>query len=126
MKLSDFHTSERGEKPQEMELLHSDTGKKTGVFLSLVSTHSGKYRQAFHDQKIAFAKIDADGNATLKDQEECACEILAAITSGVRGLDEDEEQEPSRELFVSFYRNCPGVRDQVTAWIDNLGNFTSG
>ena len=128
MNLEEFNTVKQGEIAQELELNHAVTGKPTGVFVSLLSVHSRQYRQAFHDQKIKFALLSEKGDAGFEAEPECACEVLASVSTGIRGATDSDGNEikPSHELFLSFYAGSPNVADQVAEFVGDLGNFTKG
>lgn len=132
--LGDLDTVAACNKPFEVEIRHPVTGEGTGVFFSVLGSHSDTWRnrvraiadQALRNQAMGKAKVE-----TLDAIEKKNIDALVAATVGWRHGDEQGRVELHPNEWLDFtpenvcraYTELLPVREQVAEALNNLGNF---
>lgn len=143
----DFDSLDLGamcDQPHEFELVHPDTKKGLGVFISVVGSESDtfqKYLRAEQNRtrQEAFKKQRSgkDENLrTVEEDDETVVRALAACITGWRTVRDGEDKpviywggkglELTTENAVKWMTKFRWVRPQINEQTGELGNFIGG
>lgn len=107
------------EQGVDVEILHRETGAKTGIKIKVQGSDSMAYKNAMLDSA---RKSKPDQSA--EDAEMIGAKILAKITLGWEGLAVDgSEIEFSHDTAVDMYYRFPWVANQVLAAVNDTKLF---
>lgn len=125
--LSNYDTS-KGAAAGAAMVLYAPDGKPTDITFTLRGTDSPAYQQARREQADArMEEMSRRGlrGVQLRDVEDGALELLAAVTVGwTDTLLVDGEAYPfNRDNAIKLYKRFPWIREQVEAFIANRANF---
>lgn len=125
--LSSLNVVKASETAQKLEIIDEETGALTGIVLDVIGSNSEKIQKII--TKVANAKRQADKLAEKKgkdapvskveDDIEFIQELTAARIVGWSGIEEPYSPENALELV----KINPVIREQVTAFSDNVSNF---
>lgn len=107
------------EKGIHVDILHRETGEKTGIKIHVQGADSMAYKNAMLESA---RKINKDGSA--EDACMIGAEITAKITLGWSGLAVDgKEIEFSHDTAVDMYYRFEWVANQVLAAVNDTKRF---
>lgn len=107
------------EKGVEVDILHRETGEKTGIKIRVQGADSMAYKNAMLESA---RKINKEGSA--EDSCMIGAEITAKITLGWSGLAVDgKEIEFNQEAAIDMYYRFDWVANQVLAAVNDSKRF---
>ena len=116
--ISRFDTKTKANAGIEVELLDEATGAKSGAFVTVLGTDSDVFRNAAAEQGRARqerARLSPGKAFTPREQDLEAAELLAACTTGWRGLEDEGVEIPfTKERAQKYYADLPTLREQVS------------
>ena len=119
MKITELFTVEAHDKGAEMEIVNPNTGKPSGVFLTLAGMDSKAYADAEKSERNAEIKRSRWEPRSAEEDDDAKIARIVACTIGWRGTDEPF----SREAVENLYRNSPPVMRQAFIFIHGPENF---
>ena len=109
--LSMFDYETKAEQGFDLEVLHPQTNKPTGIVIKLV----GKDSQTFEKAQADFQRSIKDVGANDRDANlAIACNLIADCTVGWSGIEENGKEVPfSNKAAADIYKRYKGVREQA-------------
>jgi hypothetical protein len=127
MKLSKFNTTKRSNAGAELELSLLDSGKPSGVFITLMGRDGTVFRSIREDRSKAMTdRVSAGkGDLTPDEQDEMVCDTLSRLTVGWRNIEADDGSEVpfTKEKAYQIYLEHPSIREQANQFIADRANF---
>ena len=129
--LSALNVEAQSETPFEFEVVDDNTGKGTGVFLSVLGSHSKTVSsfvaKTLNAQRRAAALKQSKGAkqpefTPVEDDIEFGIELAAMRIVAWKGITEDWSPQNAMELC----RTNPIIKAQVVEASDDVKNFTKG
>lgn len=117
MDIKSLYTVEDHEKGSELRIVSPIDGELTDFYIKIQGIDSKAYRKA----------VRAYHRRLLDNKEGGESELLASVTIGWRGLEENKEPvEFTKEKAVYLYENSPNIANQLDRFIADRKNFTKG
>ncbi len=131
MKLSKFDTVTNAEAGVDVTLIDISTGLESEAVIKVKGTDSAMFKQLNAERaRMAIERRRArDGkDQTDEEIEEDSCALLAKLTVGWRGL-ENDNGEPlafDYKAALSLYMSYPLIREQIDRAIADRSRFIKG
>lgn len=130
--LSDLNVEAQSEKPYEFEVVDDNNGKGTGIFLSVLGSHSKTIsdfvaKTLNAQRRVAALKARKRDNkdtdfTPVEDDIDFSIELAAIRIVAWRGITEPFSPENAQLLC----RTNPIIKQQVIEASDDVKNFTKG
>lgn len=128
--LNDLNITKSCEQGFEFEVTDENTGKGTGIFLTVIGAHAQRIldftKKSLNERRIAEAmaeKRDPRGKQPrarpIEEDIEFGTELVALRVIGWRGIKEEYTHERAVELCTIN----PTIKEQILAKSEDLSNF---
>ena len=121
-----FDTKTKANAGVEVELTSPRTFEGTGVFITVHGTDSDQFRKASAEMARRTLELSQAGGGKVdqEQRDELQANLLAACTSGWRGLEDDGKEIPfAKAKAAQIYLSHPVIREQVDSAIANRQAF---